>query len=321
MAKRNQNNGIDGFINLNKAAGISSHTAMGKIRRLLDVKAGHAGTLDPAAWGVLPLCLGKATRLAEYLVEGQKTYIGTVTLGIETDSYDGQGQVLEMRDAAWVQEADVIDVLPRFTGDILQKPPMVSALKREGKPLYQLAREGQMLDLAPRPVTIHSLRYLGGSFGQAHPVFEIEIFCSKGTYIRSLAHDIGQALGTVAHLSALCRKQVGLFHLADALTVEEIAARWEAGDKSFILPMTYPLGHLPLVVAEPAQYDRLLHGNEASLPAEGWTACPVCRVEDAAGRLLGIGQIRRTEEAAGFQLKLNKVFAEMGGANERTGKI
>lgn len=165
MAKRNQNNGIDGFINLNKAAGISSHTAMGKIRRLLDVKAGHAGTLDPAAWGVLPLCLGKATRLAEYLVEGQKTYIGTVTLGIETDSYDGQGQVLEMRDAAWVQEADVIDVLPRFTGDILQKPPMVSALKRDGKPLYQLAREGQMLDLAPRPVTIHSLRYLGGSFG------------------------------------------------------------------------------------------------------------------------------------------------------------
>lgn len=321
MAKRNHNNGIDGFINLNKAAGISSHTAMGKIRRLLDVKAGHAGTLDPAAWGVLPLCLGKATRLAEYLVEGQKTYIGEVTLGIETDSYDGQGQVLEMRDAAWVQKADILDILPRFTGDILQKPPMISALKREGKPLYQLAREGQLLELAPRPITIHALRYLGGHFDQAHPVFEIEISCSKGTYIRSLAHDIGQALGTVAHLSALCRKQVGLFHLADALTVEEIAARLAVGDRSFILPMSYPLGHLPLVVASPAQYDRLLHGNAAPLPEEGWAACPVCRVEDAAGRLLGMGQISPVEDGEGFQLKLNKVFAEIGEANERTGKI
>ena len=134
-------------------------------------------------------------------------------------------------------------------------------------------------------------------------------------------HSLGLAAPQSVQLLERINADAGAYLPTDALTVEEIAARWEAGDKSFILPMTYPLGHLPLVVAEPAQYDRLLHGNEASLPAEGWTACPVCRVEDAAGRLLGIGQIRRTEEAAGFQLKLNKVFAEMGGANERTGKI
>ena len=299
---------MDGFININKCKGVSSHDVVAAVRRLLYAKTGHAGTLDPGASGVLPICLGKATRLSEYITMYQKVYRGDIVFGITTDSYDKDGKVIENKPAGHLVEADILNILPQFIGDIMQVPPMVSALKHEGKPLYKLAREGKIIDIKPRPVSVYEIKYIAGDFSSVNPRISLEIKCSKGTYIRSIAHDIGQSLGVGAYLAELCRISVGPFVIDEAFSIEEIARMVEEKDYSFLLSLKYGTGHLPLVIIKEDNINKILHGNELVLPDEK-RILDICRVEDQSGRLLGIGRLIQSEN--GVVIKMKKVLAGM----------
>ncbi len=299
---------INGFINYNKAIGLSSHSAMAAVRRLLHIKTGHAGTLDPAAHGVLPLCVGKATRLAEYLMEETKSYRGEFTLGIETHSYDAQGKIISEKDASAIKEEDILKILPDFSGEIWQKPPMVSALKIQGQPLYKLTREGREIELSPRLIKINSIKYLGGSFNKPNPSFEMEINCSKGTYIRSLAHDIGQSLGVGGHLSALCRIRVGNFLLQEAYTLEDIQNMVAENNYDFIFPIERALSHMAMLTVREDMLFKLLNGNE--IP---WLETPPlenCLIKSEGGEFLGVGRVfYKDAENQSLTLKMKKVLA------------
>lgn len=205
---------------LDKPAGMSSNAALQKAKWLFNAaKAGHTGTLDPMATGLLLLCFGKATKFAGALLDADKAYRATVQLGVTTDTADAEGRVLETRPVE-VSQARAQEALARFTGEIEQVPPMYSALKRDGKPLYKYAREGIEVERAPRRVTIHELRLLSWQEDR----FDIEVACSKGTYVRTLAADIGAALGCGAHLSALRRTRIGRFDVSDAITLAALEA-------------------------------------------------------------------------------------------------
>jgi tRNA pseudouridine55 synthase len=188
-------------------------------------RVGHTGTLDPAATGVLPLCLGQATRLAEYLSDADKTYVADVRLGVETDTYDADGEVVATADAASITLSDIEAVLPRFSGDFDQTPPAYSAIKRNGVPLYKLARAGQAVELPVRRVHVEGLRVLS----YEAPDLRLEIDCAKGFYVRSLAHDIGAALGVGGSLTGLVRTRVGSFGLHEAVGIDTLRQELEAG--------------------------------------------------------------------------------------------
>jgi tRNA pseudouridine55 synthase len=209
---------MDGILNLDKPKGMTSHDVVDRVRAVArQRRVGHAGTLDPMATGVLLVCLGRATRLAEYLMASPKTYRARIRLGIATDTYDAEGQVTEERPVE-VTRSDVEATLDQFRGRILQIPPMYSAIKRKGQPLYRLARQGITVEREPRPVEIYELRLTGWE----PPDLMLEVTCSPGTYIRSLAHDLGQALGCGAHLTGLVRLASGDFRLEDAVPLEEL---------------------------------------------------------------------------------------------------
>lgn len=210
---------MDGILNLNKPLKMTSQTAVTRVKRALGAKkAGHAGTLDPDATGVLLICLNKATRLFDTLQTHDKEYVTTLTLGVETDTYDAAGAVVERRDVPALAPSDIEAVLDEFRGDILQVPPMYSALKRGGQPLYKLARKGETVEREARRVRISELELLS----VALPEIRLRVVCSKGTYIRSLAHDIGERLECGGHLSALTRTRSGPFRVEDALSLSEI---------------------------------------------------------------------------------------------------
>ena len=238
---------MDGFINLLKPPGMSSNDAVGFARRLLPrgTRVGHGGTLDPDAAGVLPLCVGRAARLFDYIIDKKKTYIAELRLGVETDTQDAGGRILSRRDAAGVSEADVRAVLPRFTGEIDQVPPAYSAIKRDGKRMYDLARRGEAVELAPRRVTVYGMEYLGRTGGERHM---LRISCGKGVYIRTLCHDIGRALGVGGHMAFLLRSEAGSFAIEESASLEELkAAADEGGLERLLLPMDAPLGAFPAV--------------------------------------------------------------------------
>lgn len=219
MASRRRGRLLDGVLLLDKPAGLSSNHALQRARRALDArKAGHTGTLDPFATGLLVCCFGRATKLSGLLLEADKAYEATLQLGVETDSGDLTGEPVATATDFAITPEQVYAILPQFTGAIQQIPPMYSALKRDGKPLYEYARQGIELERPPRDVTIHQLEVLALS-----PT-EIRIFvrCSKGTYIRTLAQDIGRALGCYAHLTALRRTQVGPFSIDHAVELETL---------------------------------------------------------------------------------------------------
>lgn len=233
-----------GFLNIDKPGGMTSHDVVAKVRRGLKIKkVGHAGTLDPMATGVLILCLGYATRLSEYAMHATKQYRATVHLGVETDTYDAEGETLKVYDASHVTREDVEAILPQFTGDIAQLPPMYSAIKQGGRKLYELARAGETVERKARPVTIHSLTIAEWK----PPHFVLDVVCGAGTYIRSLAYDMGQILGVGAHLSGLVRVASGGFNLNDAVQLGALlkADGWE---KSLLPPdmvlYDYPALHL-----------------------------------------------------------------------------
>lgn len=273
---------VDGVLLLDKPLGLSSNDALQKARRLFSAaKGGHTGTLDPLATGLLPLCFGEATKFSADLLDADKTYEAEIKLGVETDSGDAEGRVVASA-AVNVRESDIFPVLEALTGDILQTPPMHSALKRDGQPLYMLARQGIVVEREPRPVTIRRIELLDFSGDRLN----ISVTCSKGTYIRVLALDIGKALGCGAHLTALRRTRVGGLSLDDAKTLAAIESCEENFRHTLLQPLDALLQGLPRVDLDAQAKARFCHGNPVDLPPglEG-----KIRVY-GEGRLLGVGE-------------------------------
>lgn len=274
---------VDGVLLLDKPLGISSNAALQQARRLFNAaKAGHTGTLDPLATGLLPLCFGEATKFAGELLDADKAYCATVQLGVVTDTADAEGRVLETRPVS-ADEAMVRALLPRFMGLQQQVPPMYSALKRDGTPLYELARQGIEVVRAPRAVTIHSLEFLAWSGDR----FELAVACSKGTYVRTLAADIGQALGCGAHLAALRRTRVGMLDVANAITLESIDNTPAASRDELLMPPDALLADLPAVFLTELDVARLLLGQSIR-----WVDTPAqrCRLSGPRG-FFGLGDV------------------------------
>jgi tRNA pseudouridine55 synthase len=273
---------VDGVLLLDKPIGFTSNDALQKARRLFSAaKGGHTGTLDPLATGLLPLCFGEATKFSADLLDADKTYEAILKLGATTDTGDAEGQVTATA-AVNVALSDIAPVLAQFTGAIEQIPPMHSALKRDGRPLYELARQGIVVEREARAVTIYAIDLLAF----AGDSLTLRVACSKGTYIRVLATDIGAALGCGAHLTALRRTRVGDLDLTGAVTLVELEGLDEAGRTARLKPVDALLHTLPILVVEGEAAQRFSHGNPVDLPA-GLSG--KIRVY-ADGRLIGIGE-------------------------------
>ncbi|MFV9505117.1 MAG: tRNA pseudouridine(55) synthase TruB [Oscillochloridaceae bacterium umkhey_bin13] len=273
-----------GFLNLNKPQGLTSHDVVARVRRLAGrkVKVGHAGTLDPAATGVLPVALGAATRLIEYLSEARKGYRGVVQLGVTTTTDDAEGEILVTRPVPGFADQTIETAVAALRGPIMQVPPMYAALHHEGRRLYELAREGQQLDLPARPVQIHALTWAWLGPTQ----LELNVVCGKGTYIRSLARDLGAALGCGAHLASLARTFVGPFALTEALPLETLMAEPDRLPQ-LLLPPEVALADWPVVQLDEAAATRIRHGLPIDLPElPGEQA----RAHDPAGALIAVLQ-------------------------------
>ena len=284
---------IDGALLLDKAVGISSNRALQDAKRLLGAKkAGHAGTLDPLASGLLVLLFGEATKFAGPLLDADKEYLATLRLGSRTSTGDAEGEVLEVRPVD-VKPADLRAVLERFRGAIDQVPPMHSALKRDGVPLYKLARKGRSVERAARQVQIAELELLG----YAPPLVELRIRCSKGTYIRSLAEDIGAALGTAAHLAALRRTAAGRFRVADAVTLDRL--RDMTPPDVPLVPLAELLADIPATQLDAAAEARLRNGQP--LKISGLQA-GLRALYRADGALIGLGRAESAGELRALRL-------------------
>ena len=248
---------MNGFLVVLKPPGMTSSDVVVRVRRQLGrkEKVGHAGTLDPEASGVLPLMIGKAARLFDYLVEKEKTYIAELKPGYATDTQDAHGQIISGI-GAMVTREELESVLPQFIGDIMQVPPMFSALKRDGQKLCDLARQGIDVALEARPTQVHEIRILHELEGGG---FMLLIRCGKGTYIRTLCHDIGAALGTGAHMGLLLRTQTGMFALDNACTIEEVENCADLSE--LLIPMDMPLEHVPRVDVLPHAERFVRNGN------------------------------------------------------------
>ncbi len=236
-----------GLLNICKLPGMSSHSVVAVVRRLSGIKrVGHTGTLDPSACGVLPICVGSATRLADYVSAGPKTYRAEFSFGVTTDSLDVEGTVTSRVTATGLTESAVLAALPQFVGIQQQRPPIHSAVQIGGRRAYDMARNGEEVTLPSREVTIYAfeaVRYQDGKI----PRLLADITCSKGTYIRSMARDLGDAVGTGATLTFLARTQVGQCRLADAVTLDELASAGPAGFAAFLQSPDLALPHLPVV--------------------------------------------------------------------------
>lgn len=295
---------MDGFININKSAGITSFDVIKKLKRIIPrTKLGHLGTLDPMAQGVLPVAAGFATRLIEYASADNKTYQVEMTLGGVSDTQDAWGNI-EYQPAIEFDEADLISTLARYTGKISQIPPMYSAVHHQGERLYELARQGIVVERQAREIEIQSIKLLSFNRDEGGlPRASMEVRCSKGTYIRTLCHDIGKELGTGAYMSALTRTRAGVFGIEEAVTLEAIEQhRDDLG--GIVKPVDYPLLHLEKVSIKQSQLDRILNGNRITLE-EGLK--PGClRLYDPQGRLVAIAESMTDDHET--QLQPIKVF-------------
>lgn len=280
---------VDGVLLLDKPVGLSSNDALIRAKRVLNAKkAGHTGTLDPFATGLLPLCFGEATKFSQDLLEADKTYEATVHLGIMTNTGDTEGEAIETLPVD-VTQAQIEAALARFRGPILQVPPMYSALKRDGKAYYEYAREGITLEREARPVTIHALEFVS----YEAPFLKIRVTCSKGTYVRVLGEDIGAALGCGAHLNALRRTQVGALTTAGMITMEALQAH--AAPLSLLAPVDALLSSFPVVELTAELAVRFLQGQRLALGKEAAVVVPseLGRVRVySEGKLLGTAQLQ-----------------------------
>jgi tRNA pseudouridine55 synthase len=248
----------DGILLLDKPRGITSNAALARAKRIVGIKkAGHTGTLDPMASGLLALCFGQATKVAGFLLEADKIYEADVRLGVTTDSEDAEGEVLERKAVPALDEATIEAALARFRGAIEQIPPMHSALKHQGQRLYDLARKGQTVERPPRAVVIHELELVD----RDERTLRLKVTCSKGTYIRSLARDIGQALGCGAHLSGLRRIASDPFDIGDAVELEALESLTREQARALLTPPDRALEHLPAVELDQQQAARIAQGQ------------------------------------------------------------
>jgi tRNA pseudouridine55 synthase len=321
LAERREGVAVDGVLVINKPAGWTSHDVVAKARKLLGVsKIGHTGTLDPAATGVLVLCLGKATRIAEYLVNTDKEYRAVLRLGAATDTQDATGNVVGRTEGALPDEAAITAAMASFVGRLQQVPPMYSAIKVKGVPLYKSARAGRTVPRSPREFTVRSLQILSiasGAGGTKDVTFDV--VCSKGTYVRTLCADIGEALGVGGHLAGLERRRVGRFSIEDALSLDALAelAEREAVE-SRLYSTAVALTDLPALVIDEVASRSIRHG--VAVPATrvvqakgAWAVGESVCLLGPDGRLLAIGKVPCGPEdlgqaAPGTLIKLEKVL-------------
>ncbi len=283
MQKKSLKREIDGVFLLNKPLGFSSNQALKKIQWLFNAKkAGHTGTLDPMASGLLPICIGEATKFSHRLLEANKTYIATIQLGVTTTTGDQEGEVVNQKDVV-LKPNQLEETLQKFTGDITQIPPMFSALKFEGKPLYEYARQGIEIERKSRQVTIYDITL--NKIEES--IVILEVSCSKGTYIRTLAEDIGHALGCGAYLKGLERTQTGNFQLSDALTIEAIEAMSMASREKTLLPVDALLEGLSSIKLTLTETEAIKKGQAIDFNGKNDNEL---RLYGASGQFLGVGQ-------------------------------
>jgi len=296
---------MDGVLNIYKHPGPTSHDIVDIARRALNMKKiGHAGTLDPLAEGVLLLCIGKATRLSDYLSELPKEYLAEITFGITTSTYDAEGEITSKCDKE-VFEEEVREVLKEFIGEIEQVPPPSSAIRYKGKRLYEYAREGIPVEPPSRRVTIYSFELLEFNKAERKGIFRIN--CSKGTYIRALARDIGERIGTGAYLSKLRRTRVGPFSAEEAFPASELKRENISLIKEKIIPLVDALPHFPLFVVDHKQALRISSGASLSIKRSLFPLGKYIRVVSPDRQLISIAKVEVKEGQ--FYLKPEKVFA------------
>ena len=254
---------MNGILNIDKPPGKTSFSIVAVVRRLMgERRIGHAGTLDPMATGVLPICLGQGTRIVEYLMDTTKTYRAEIELGVATDSYDASGRVTQQGDASGISLEQVEAALNSFCGVIQQTPPMYSAVKYEGRPLYKLARAGITVERKSRPVRIHRLELVEWR----PPVATVEVVCGKGTYIRTLAHDLGQKLGCGANLKSLVRLRCGIFEIEDAISVSQLEDAFRYGYWQYLIhPIDSVLSHWRAVIVSDDNERAIKNGRSLAL--------------------------------------------------------
>lgn len=274
---------VSGVLLLDKPHGFSSNQALQKVKWLYQAqKAGHTGTLDPLATGVLPICLGEATKFAQHLTDENKTYVATVKFGVTTTTGDKEGDVVSQVDCE-ISRTQIEQVLPQFMGEITQVPPMYSALKVNGKPLYEYARDGVELERKPRQVTIYALRVLGCADNSA----EIEVTCSKGTYIRTLGEDIGKALKAGAHLTALRRTATATYQIAHTVTIEALEQMTAEQRDALLLPVDTAITALQKIELQDDASYYFKQGNPVWV--SGIIPPGELRIYSEAGLFLGVG--------------------------------
>jgi len=290
--RRPRGRNIAGILVLDKAQGMSSNACLQETKRLFEAeKAGHTGSLDPLATGVLPLCFGDATKISQFLLDSDKRYHTVLQLGVRTDSADSQGEVISERSVAGISRERVEAALEQFRGDIKQTPPMYSALKHQGTPLYKLARSGKEVEREARPVTVHALELLDYAEGEILTV-TLDIHCSKGTYVRTIADDLGEALGCGAHVIALRRVQAGAFAETQCVTIAHLRIVKESGGlealDAYLHPADQAVADLPEVVLPGISAGYVRQGQAVMarhLPLSG-----LVRLYDE-DRFIGIGTI------------------------------
>lgn len=295
MARRRRGLPVNGVLLLDKPAGMSSNHALQRARRLFQAqKAGHTGTLDPMATGLLPVCFGEATKFSAHLLASDKVYRTRVELGVVTDTGDAEGEVVERLAVPALNATDVESVLARFHGEIEQVPPMYSALKHQGRKLYELAREGKSIERAARRVTVYDARLVAFE-GSA---FELEVKVSKGTYVRTLAEDIGRALGSGAHISVLRRLATGPFGAEGMLTLEALTALPDQDAReATLLPVDILAAHLPRLEVDADAARRLTHGQSARADTGGLAVGDTARLY-CDETFLGLGAVTTPQEVA-----------------------
>jgi len=287
MSRRRKGNDVHGILLLDKPPGFSSNQAVQKVRWLFQArKAGHTGSLDPFATGMLPICFGEASKTAAFMLDATKSYLAVARIGQATATGDVEGEVIETLPVPDLTPEVVEAVFAGFRGPIEQVPPMYSALKHQGEPLYKLAREGREIERQARSVVIHQLQFVSWT----PPLLEFQVTCSKGTYIRTLAEDIASALGSCAHLASLRRLKVGLFEEREMVSLESVQEAVEAGRHlDLLLPVDAGLMNWPVVILDQEGGTKFQHGNPA--PMAGLTE-PAVRVYGPENQLLGLGEVR-----------------------------
>lgn len=294
---------MDGVINIFKPKGMTSHDIVSALRKILNTKrVGHTGTLDPNATGVLPICIGKGTRVAEYLLDVDKEYIGELTLGIRTDTQDSEGQVLAYSSLS-VNEDKIINTMEKYVGDIQQLPPMYSALKHKGRKLYELAREGITVERSPRDVTIYNLKIM--NIEENNKIL-FRTKCSRGTYIRTLCDDIGMELGTYGYMSYLIRVAVGSFKIDSAYSIDYLKTLSKEDINKIIVPMEAAINHMQKFYVEDDLYFKLINGVMLKIDMNdnielGKPLRVYCK-----NAFIGVGNI--IERDSCLYLKMNKVL-------------